>query len=268
MKAVTGLIVASLILINLCGMGRSEPLSLRASAVDLHADNDQIRRVGGLKYQGGLNLTSLDPRFGGLSGLAISADGRRLGAVTDRGDWVHFRPTLSSTGQLTGITAAQIGDLLNLDGKPLRKKRDSDAESLIPIDGGFAVSFEHRHRLWLYRAAPNPFRARPTEITLPAISRAMPPNTGVEALARLRDGRLIAIAEDFPKDAPFAQGWIFEKIDGTGFVIGATPYFYPPAPRPCPTVSFWFLKDGLVISADSGRGWLQYPRNRSGRAPT
>ena len=76
---------------------------------------------------------------------------------------------------------------------------------MIAIDGGFAVSFERQHRLWLYCGAPNPFLARSTEIALPALTRAIPANKGVEGRARLHDGRLIAIAENFPKDAPFAQ---------------------------------------------------------------
>lgn len=198
-------------LVVFCGMACSEPFSVQTSAVDLHTEDHQIGRVGHLVFQGGLNLTAPDPRFGGLSGLAVSADGSHLSAVTDKGDWVLLSPTISPAGRLIGLAGAQIGDLRDRDGRPLRKKRRSDAESLAPIDGGFAVSFERRHRLWLYRGAPNPFLARPTVLDLPAQSRAMSRNKGVESLARLRNGGLIAIAENFPKDEPFAQGWIFEN---------------------------------------------------------
>jgi len=34
-----------------------------------------------LRFRGGLDLRSRDSRFGGLSGLAISADGARLTAL-------------------------------------------------------------------------------------------------------------------------------------------------------------------------------------------
>ncbi|MDA0652475.1 MAG: esterase-like activity of phytase family protein, partial [Proteobacteria bacterium] len=217
MKVFAGTIAFTLVFVILSGTGRSEPLSVRANAVNLHDENDQIRRVGSLIFRGGLHLTSPEPRFGGLSGLAISADGSQLSAVTDRGDWVRFAPVATRSGQLTGLDRAQIGRLLNLDGKPLRGKRDSDAESLSVIDGGFAVAFERRHRLWLYRGTPNPFLSRPTDMILPALSQAMPPNAGVEVLARLRDGRVIAISEDFPRDASYAQGWIFEERRWRGF---------------------------------------------------
>jgi hypothetical protein len=203
--------VASFVFINLCGVGQSEPLAVQTNAVNLHTEDDQIRRVGRLIFQGGLELASSDPRFGGLSGLVVSLDGTRLSAVTDQGDWVFFKPILSSTGQLRGLAGAQIGDLRDLDGKPLRGKRRSDAESLVSVDDGIAISFERRHRLWIYRGMPNPLSFRPTEIALPALTRKMPRNKGLEALARLRDGRLIAIAENYPRHAPFTQGWMLHK---------------------------------------------------------
>ncbi|MDA1323180.1 MAG: esterase-like activity of phytase family protein [Proteobacteria bacterium] len=227
MKVFAGTIAFTLVFVILSGTGRSEPLSVRANAVNLHDENDQIRRVGSLIFRGGLHLTSPEPRFGGLSGLAISADGSQLSAVTDRGDWVRFAPVATRSGQLTGLDRAQIGRLLNLDGKPLRGKRDSDAESLSVIDGGFAVAFERRHRLWLYRGTPNPFLSRPTDMILPALSQAMPPNAGVEVLARLRDGRVIAISEDFPRDASYAQGWIFEERRWRGFRYSRHALFLP-----------------------------------------
>ena len=138
-------------------------------------------------------------------------------AVTDGGDWVKLTPAVSANGRLRDIGDAQIGRLQNLNGKLLRKKRDSDAESLIPMHDGFAVTFEQRHRLWLYRGGTTPFRARPENIRLPEIIRAMPRNGGLETLARLRDGRLVIIAEDFPKDVPYVKGWFFENKKWQGF---------------------------------------------------
>lgn len=227
MKPLAGTIVFTLVFVILSGIGRSEPLTVQASGVNLHNENDQVGRVGSLIFKGGLRLTSPEPRFGGLSGLAVSADGSRLSAVTDRGDWVRFAPVVTRSGRLTGLNRAQIGRLLNPHGKPLRKKRDSDAESLSVIEGGFAVAFERRHRLWHYRGTPNPFLSRPSDIVLPTMFRAMPPNAGVEALARLRDGRVIAIAENFPMDASYAQGWVSEEGRWHGFRYSRHALFLP-----------------------------------------
>lgn len=227
MKALTGTITVFLVFANLCGAGRSQPLSIQTSPVDLHSEDDQINRVGRLKFQGGLDLKSNDARFGGISGLAASADGRRLSAVTDKGDWLYFSPRISPTGRLTGVEKAQIGDLLNPKGKTLRRKRDSDAESLSRIDGGFAITFERRHRVWLYRGTHNPFRARPTEFPLLSFPGKMRRNKGLEASARLGDGRLLVLAEDFPKKASFAWGWVLGDGQWRGFRYRRRASFRP-----------------------------------------
>ena len=49
-------------------------------------------RFGELIFRGGLVLTGNHPRFGGLSGLWRSPDGRDLVAVTDNGFWLTARP--------------------------------------------------------------------------------------------------------------------------------------------------------------------------------
>ncbi len=61
----------------------AEPLALGARAVPLHAEDPERTRVGALRYRGGLELTSSDGRFGGLSGLLVSEDGGRMTAVGD-----------------------------------------------------------------------------------------------------------------------------------------------------------------------------------------
>ena len=61
----TALLVALAILGN-GGIARSEPLGIQTRAVDLHTEDRKVDQVGRLHYRGGLELTSPDPRFGGL----------------------------------------------------------------------------------------------------------------------------------------------------------------------------------------------------------
>ena len=57
-------------------------------------------------------------------------------------------------------------------------KADADAEGLALLpNGDLLVSFERRHRIWLYPAAGGP----PRPVPMPAVS--FPPNGGMEALA-------------------------------------------------------------------------------------
>ena len=63
------------------GPGRDAPLSVSVTPVPLDPRHPDADRVGALRYRGGLWLHSDDPRFGGLSDLRVSPDGRALRAV-------------------------------------------------------------------------------------------------------------------------------------------------------------------------------------------
>lgn len=67
--------IAAGLLILLAGPATADEIPVRAFHVVLSHDDPKIDRVDALKFRGGLDLRSSDPRFGGLSGLNISADG-------------------------------------------------------------------------------------------------------------------------------------------------------------------------------------------------
>ena len=52
----------------------AEPLELTASAVPFDATDPERDRAGKLVWRGGIEITSPNPRFGGLSGLLVSGD--------------------------------------------------------------------------------------------------------------------------------------------------------------------------------------------------
>ncbi len=156
--------------------------------------NRQI--IGSLRYRGGLELTSSDPRFGGLSALLLSEDGTRLTAITDRGHWITARLIAGPNGAPRALAEAEIGPLHGPGGVHLRGKRESDSESLTRLaDGALAVGFERQHRLWRYPAGAHPLAGHPEEIPVPAALQSLRSNSGIEALATLADGALLAIAE-------------------------------------------------------------------------
>jgi hypothetical protein len=173
-------------------------LAVRAKPVTL-LENDRERTTAGqLRWLAGFTLSADNDRFGGLSGLLIAPDGTQMTAVSDAG--TRFTLTLEhdARGVLTGVGAARLEPLLDLEGRVPETKGEADAESLAPAPGGgVVVAFEQRHRLWLYRGTgPEPIpRPLPEPIrTSPWMAR-LPHNRGIEALARLGDGRLLAIAE-------------------------------------------------------------------------
>ena len=68
------------------GPAFAEPIDVHARTVPLNEEVPEQTTVGALRYRGGLVLTSPDPRFGGLSALAVSIDRGHMLALSDRGD--------------------------------------------------------------------------------------------------------------------------------------------------------------------------------------
>ena len=174
----------------------AEPLALTARPVPLRDDDAARERAGRLVWRGGLELTSPDPRFGGLSGLLVSDDGSRMTAVTDQGFWITARLVTDAAGHLTGAADAEIGPLHGPGGVHFATKRDQDAEGLARLPGGaVVVSFERNHRLLRYPAGGKPLAGPSVRLAAPSGLETLRRNSGIEALAVLADGALLAVAE-------------------------------------------------------------------------
>jgi hypothetical protein len=131
----------------------------------------------------GWQLRAPDPRFGGLSALAVS--GRDLVAITDSGAVVRFRAPGAAGPMLYAFR-----DLPGGPGSPLRKAyRDSESLVADPRGRGWWVGFETRHSLWLF----DPAFARALSSRRLAVD--WPSNKGGEALAVAADGRVMVLPE-------------------------------------------------------------------------
>lgn len=171
------------------------PTTTTVTAIKLDPDDRHRSRIGDLIWRGGVDIQHSDPRFGGLSGLHVSPDGKRLTAVSDRG----YRVTASlgyAKGSLADVSGIRIARLKRSNGAPA-KGGWHDAESLSPDgNGGFLVSFERRHRIVAYATKNGTALAdKPRRLALPENAAEQPFNGGIEGLARLCDGRFIAISE-------------------------------------------------------------------------
>ena len=182
--------------------------------------HDKDGRVApGLYWRGGLKLVSTDPRFGGFSGLALSADGTRLLAVSDDGWWLTARLGYDK-GDLADLVEPFMAPLLDRSGKRSTSKRGRDAEALTlmtpgMVDGRVAVGFERRPRIELYDLRKAKLDARPQPVPSPPAIRNGPYNAELEALAYLSRGPLansfIAVSERQLDDAGNIRGWVFGK---------------------------------------------------------
>ena len=201
----------------------AKPMEIEARPVPLNSGDPAINVVGALAYRGGLELTSKNPDFGGLSALGISSDGGRLVALSDRGFRLQARILYDERGHLSGLADADLGPMGGIDGAPLNDKEYADAESMAPgVEGEIVVAFERRHRLWRYvpgSPLPEPLPP-PDELT------GAPSNGGIEALALLDDGRLLALTEKYSSGEDVV-GWISDR-DGWSLLTLATDDGFDP----------------------------------------
>ena len=186
--------VAALALLLLAGCaapGRAQdPPVVHARPITLERERPDRRELGRLRYEAGFVLASADPRFGGLSGIWLSADGERMIAASDRGTLWSAELLHDGEDRLTGVEGWRAHDPGRLPGDPAR----GDAEALAGDGaGGLVVAYEGRHRL--RRLPLDDPAGPPIDIPVPDALAARPGNTGIEALAGLTDSSLLALSE-------------------------------------------------------------------------
>lgn len=202
--------LGAVVLTILSGCSEVEPpdittgrVGLYSGARDVDAAND---RVGSLRFLAGFEIVGGDDRLGGLSGMAVAPDGRGMLAVSDRGDWVRLDFAMRD-GLPTGIAAIAYAPLAD------------QAEALLVEPDGVLVAFEEAHRIDLWRSPdavggfPGWTATPPESLPLPAGVEDAGGNSGIEAMARLADDRLLIFleGESEPNDRRMArQGWILD----------------------------------------------------------
>ena len=166
--------------------------------------------------------------FGGLSGLHLAPD-LTLTAISDLGRWWRA-PLLLREGRLAGIGEARHGLLRDAGGAPLRRGQPGDAESLVRLPGGdWLVGFERQHRILRYRDLAG--AGQPVD-TPPGLESA-PANGGLEGLALLSDGRLLALAEQKHGQAgPDSRAAWFGTLEGPRILWRAADYLPQPGLDP------------------------------------
>jgi hypothetical protein len=154
------------------------PLTLTSTPVPLDPTDPSVSHIGAFRYAGGLVLTAPGTdALHGLSDLEITEDDRLI-AVSDFGVLIEATLSFDSDERLVGLSNGQAVRLVDLEGRPLRVKSESDAEGLAVLASGERlVSFEEHDRVWAYQ----PTSARPRALPMPPTTFAF--NQAMEALS-------------------------------------------------------------------------------------
>jgi hypothetical protein len=177
--------------------------------------------------------------------------------VDDRGRWVQARIELRD-GIAHRLLPIASGPLHDGAGRPLPRGRSTDAEAIARLpDGTWLIGFERWHRIRAYRRLDGPggYVEAP-----PGLERA-PVNGGLEGLALLADGRLLALAEELaPPGAPaLRQGWLGRPGRWMPFAWQPEPGFVP--------VDAAGLPDGGALVLERRFTWLTGFAARIARVP-
>ena len=242
-------------------------LDVTVTRIDGFSRTGGDTHFGSLEWRGGLRLSSNHPNFGGWSGLALEADGRRFIAVSDGGAWMTGELSYEGTN-LSGIKSPRIGPLLTAEGQPLKRNRDRDAEAVAIVSGGtlkgsLLVSFEQNARIARYDMSESGVSPAQGFLALPPESRKMRRNSGLEAMTVLKGGphkgSVIAIAERLLDSARNHTGWIW--IGGKAQPIHVTNI------GDFDVTDVASLDDGSIIILERRFRWLEGVRMRLRQIP-
>jgi hypothetical protein len=122
---------------------------------------------------------------------------------------------LNPQGRLVGLADTTLESLTDEAGQPYGSKSEGDAEDITLLPGGgYAVSFEQKHRVLAYRPGLAPRRLGIPDTTFPSRNRALEALTVWHDPARGED-RLVEGAED-------GRAWSCD-IEGKGCVQFLVP---------------------------------------------
>ncbi|MEW5963191.1 MAG: esterase-like activity of phytase family protein [Pseudomonadota bacterium] len=184
-------------------------------------------RYGKLEWLGGLELQSNAASFGGWSGLAMSANGTSLLAVSDAGTWMTA--DLGYDGRRPEVLkSVRTGPLKALAARSLTRGRDRDAEAVVLLEGDLdrgkvLIAFEQNHRIGTFDIGPGGLSPPRGYLALPTPAKRMSSLKGFEAIAMLRGGprkgALVALAEHHLDRNGNHQGWVQVRGAWEGFAM-------------------------------------------------
>ncbi|PSH69158.1 hypothetical protein CU102_10215 [Phyllobacterium brassicacearum] len=140
-------------------------------------------RFGTLEFVGGLEMTSTNPEFSGLSAFRYLDRGQAFLGITDTGLWYAGKMVRDSRGRPASIDEFRMAPIQSEEGMPVEGKWNSDAEGMSVSGQIVTMSFERVHRIAEFALDPNNFVSKPKYLPLPIPKNELRNNRGIETIA-------------------------------------------------------------------------------------
>ncbi len=205
------------------GTASAETLAITSASLSRFALLTNATSFGPLTWRGGIELTSSNEKFGGLSGLMMADECTSLRAVSDAGRWFTANVAYSN-GVLSGLTTASIAPILDATGKPPPSKRWGDVEAIAAgPNGKIIIGFETRARIGTYDLAANGLKARFQSLNPPKEIAKGPRNGELESVGYFPNGSLkgyyLAVSESSLDTKGDTKAWVWNGKQTFAFSI-------------------------------------------------
>lgn len=222
--SIVKLFLSAIALTVLFASASAEPVTLTSDPIHYFHIGSSDNKVGKLTFAGGLEISAEDERFGGLSGLRISADGNRLQAVSDAADWLSATIERDGQGRISGLSDAALFCLCRQDGSRYGSKHWGDSEGVEVVGDIAYVTFERLNRINRYHLGKDGSPGAPVQATLSFKSLNVAYNEGLEALAAGPQGSplagwFVSIAEESLNDEGNNRAFLASKSEIEEFAI-------------------------------------------------
>ncbi|GHA26625.1 hypothetical protein GCM10007989_23030 [Devosia pacifica] len=254
----------SLAALAVAGIGSTseatEDFVVRTSPLTYFAGRTPGEAVGdGLIWRGGLNLTSDNDRFGGLSGLSF-VDTSAMIFVSDRGQFFTARIAYDESGRPAELLDTALTTMENSNGEPLPRQYSRDAESVdVVVREGTPVAvrvgFEHLTRAADFDLDGMSPAGAARNIAIPEWLSSARSNETLESLciappASPVAGSTLMLSENLRTNGGQVRAWMMGVRDRGDLAYETSGNMVP--------TDCAFLPDGDLLVLERGLGFLSF----------
>lgn len=163
--------------------GGVSPVVVSSRTISSFRIGSSETRFGTLEFVGGLEMTSTNPEFSGLSAFRYLDRGQAFLGITDTGLWYAGKMLRDARGRPDSIVDFRMAPIQSEEGVPAEGKWNSDAEGMSVSGQIVTVSFERVHRIAEFALDLDNFASKPTYLPLPMPKNELRNNRGIETIA-------------------------------------------------------------------------------------